>query len=67
VDLAAEALAKVTAASIVDTEIETMAITHTVEAIPAKLILGITNIATTTIYINSLRSAISIIRKAAGL
>jgi hypothetical protein len=60
-------LAKVAAASIADTEIETMAITYIIEAISAKLILGIANIAAKTIYINSLKSAIFITKKAAGL
>ena len=66
IDLAAEALAKVAAASMADIEIETMAITHAVEAISAKFILEIANIAAATIHVSSLESAISITRKAAG-
>jgi hypothetical protein len=67
VDLAVEALAKVAAAFIVDIEIEMMAIAYTVEAIPTEFILGIVNIAAVIIYINSLRSTISVIRKATSL
>ena len=67
VDLAAKALAKAAAAFMADIEMEIMAIAHMVEAIPAELILGITNIAAAIIYDNSLRSATSITRKAAGL
>jgi hypothetical protein len=67
VDLAVKVLAKVAAASMVDIEIEMMAITHVVEAILIELILGIINIAAATIHVNSSRSTTSIIRKAASL
>ena len=65
-DLAAEALAKVVAASMADIETETMAIAHAVEAIPAELILEIANTAVATTHISSLESATSVTRKAAG-
>ena len=52
-------------------EVEAITITYIVKIIPAKLTLGIKdsamNIAAATIYVNSLESAISITRKAAGL
>ncbi|KAH8742236.1 hypothetical protein F5883DRAFT_656934 [Diaporthe sp. PMI_573] len=75
VDLAAEVLAEDAAASVANTdfeaEAEAMTIACAEEVIPAELTLGIEDsvmdMAAATTHVNSLESAISVTRKAAGL